>query len=74
MHNYGLTTEEILDRNSLRLVYTCPTDNKEYVVKFNLVEILKTFEPCDICGSHGEITMSVKCPCGDTHDIKVEGW
>lgn len=30
---------------------------------------------CDLCGSHGNLDVDVKCPkCGGTHEINLRGW
>lgn len=29
---------------------------------------------CDLCGSHGDITLEVKCECGYYHYFEISSW
>jgi rubrerythrin len=32
-------------------------------------------DECDMCGSHGSVTVDFRCPiCGKNHTIEVDGW
>lgn len=45
-------------------------------IEYNLSQVyfICHDDPCELCGSHGEITVDVYCKCGKTHTIKLEGW
>ena len=29
---------------------------------------------CELCGSHGYLSVDVKCRCGKTHEIEIKSW
>ena len=31
-------------------------------------------EECECCGSHGEVSVEFKCPCGHTHSVMLRDW
>lgn len=50
----------------------CPKMEKEVEVSdysFSAYEY-----ECELCDSHGEISVYVKCECGSNHDIELSSW
>lgn len=33
-----------------------------------------TSQDCEVCGSHGEVTLITKCICGEHIEIELSGW
>ena len=62
----------------LSLTYTCPVTGEKVKMGKEIVDDFSSYEQeCEICGSHGSITLSVgKCKsCGKYHDsIDIESW
>lgn len=56
------------------VVIFCPTLNKNITLTENY-SISAHEGECEMCGSHGEISMFVtKCECGKSHDIEISSW
>lgn len=57
------------------IVYFCDTLKKEFVLK-DVDNSLSSFsQECDMCGSHGSITLYItNCECGGFHDIEIKSW
>ena len=60
------------------IFYFCDELKKEIVLKDDIssrkYSISATSQECDMCGSHGSVTMYVDCECGKTHDIEINSW
>ncbi len=56
----------------MALVIVCPTLDAE--VTCNDVTWDSDTQECELCGSHGEVTATVKCECGEHHDITLYSW
>jgi hypothetical protein len=51
----------------------CPNLNTNVVVTDYSISASES--ECDLCGSHGEINLSVmKCECGKMHEIEISSW
>lgn len=55
------------------IVYFCDELKKEILIRD--FDITASSQECDICGSHGDITLYVfNCECGKSHDIEIRSW
>ena len=55
------------------IVYFCDVLKKEVVTK-DINSLTASEQECEVCGSHGSITLFVKCECGKFHDIEIRSW
>jgi len=57
------------------IVYFCDTLKKEFVLKDFDGSLSSTSQECDICGSHGSVSLFItNCECGKFHDIEIRSW
>lgn len=49
-------------------------DGTEYDIADDKAYFTSHSDQCDMCGSHGEVELSVDCPCGKDHDIIMSSW
>lgn len=57
------------------IVYFCDILKKEVIYRDVDGSLSSYSQECDLCGSHGEITLYVTdCECGEYHDIKIKSW
>jgi len=53
----------------------CPVKNEEVTIQLTEYDIMATNQECELCGSHGDITVDFKCPlCGESHSHEIRGW
>lgn len=68
--------DKIITDYKISVTYTCPITKEK--VDMDLIDIMAYESECDMCGSHGAITIEVpvKCPsCKKTHnDIEYKSW
>jgi hypothetical protein len=52
----------------------CP--NKKRIVSVPLVNLSWNAhaDECEICGTHGDVSVDVSCPCGKSHEIELSSW
>lgn len=65
-------TKKKLESKLVGIKIFCPKMEKEIEVSeysFSAHE-----SECELCGSHGEISVYVKCECGSNHDIEIDSW
>lgn len=53
----------------LQILYTCPKDQKQYMITYDDCELEVSIQDCDICGYHRDIRYTVKCECGEFHAL-----
>lgn len=55
--------------------YTCPVTHKEIELPIGSHDISASEQECELCGSHGEISISFHCPeCGEFHEHQIRTW
>jgi hypothetical protein len=61
--------------------FKCPndiidrTEESSIEVKLSEYSISSRTQECEICGSHGDVTIEYKCPiCGETHKYELSSW
>ena len=52
----------------------CPKLKKNVVVKANIIDWSACDQDCEMCGSHGDVSASIKCKCGKYHEIELKSW
>ena len=53
----------------------CSKTGKEFTVSVGQWDIYSHEQECEICGSHGEMTVDIHCPeCGQTHSHVLKSW
>lgn len=52
----------------------CPKLEKEIEVNFVDCSFSGHESECEMCGSHGDVKVYVKCECGSNHDIEITSW
>jgi hypothetical protein len=50
----------------------CPNDGK--LRKNEIDYTTAQVDECELCGEHGEVTLSTKCSCGSRHEVHVDSW
>jgi hypothetical protein len=66
-----------IEEFKLAITYKCPIKNKTISKIIKDDDISSSESPCDMCGSHGDITIDVgRCPaCKKFHkSIKISTW
>ena len=58
---------------TIKVEFTCSEAGKQ-TVDVSVHDIMASHQECDLCGSHGGITVDVKCACGDYHEIDIRSW
>jgi len=59
----------------LTLKVKCPKDDSEVTIELSEHDIRSTSQECDMCGSHGDITIDFECPvCGEFHEHELKSW
>lgn len=54
---------------------TCPKTSKEVLVKISEYDFNHSDQECELCGSHGEISVDYKCmECGESHEYEIRSW
>ena len=58
------------------LKYFCPNLEKDIDVNISSCSFSSSSQECDICGSHGDITLYIDnaCECGKFHDLEIRSW
>lgn len=66
-HDYGL---------KMSVSYICPKTGKRHSVSIQEYDITSSEAECELCGSHGSVTVSIqKCKgCNKFHDIDIRSW
>ncbi len=52
----------------------CPKLGKVVTLPAGSLSWSAADDECDMCGSHGHVTMTVTCECGKYHDIELSSW
>jgi len=53
----------------------CSKTGKEFTVPVGIWDIYASEQECELCGSHGEMTVDIHCPeCGQTHSHTLKSW
>lgn len=52
----------------------CPTLEKDVAVARGDMCFSATDSECETCGSHGDITFSFDCECGNNHKVEINSW
>lgn len=55
------------------IVYFCDILKKEIITN-DLSGLSSSESECELCGSHGSMTLFVNCECGNHHDIEISSW
>lgn len=55
------------------IVIYCDNLKKEVIIK-GIEDLSSSSQECEICGSHGSISLYTKCECGEYHDIEIRSW
>lgn len=60
----------------ISIKYFCPNLEKEIEVIKDGCSFSGSEQECDICGSHGSVTLYVdnKCECGEFHSVELSSW
>ena len=54
--------------------FKCSNHKKNILIEAKNLEWCGHSDLCDLCGSHGSIEVSFKCPCGETHTVELDSW
>jgi hypothetical protein len=52
----------------------CEKLDKEILVDINKCYFDGGESECELCGSHGHISVDVTCECGNSHTITIKDW
>ena len=53
----------------------CPVVETEVIIELSVHDITSCDSPCELCGSHGDITVDYTCPaCGESHSYELKSW
>ena len=66
--------EEKVEAKALSMTFFCPKMNKQIVIEVAHLEWHASESECDMCGSHGGVSVYYKCECKQTHEIEVKSW
>jgi hypothetical protein len=58
----------------IEIVIFCSVLQKEIDVELNKANLAGDEHECELCGSHGGITLSFDCKCGSNHKIELCEW
>jgi transcription elongation factor Elf1 len=59
----------------LSLNFKCPNTGKEVISVLSNDDFEFSSQDCDICGSHGYLTVNVKCyQCNKNHELYLRDW
>ena len=59
----------------LFLKVKCPIKDTEVMIELRGDEVTASEQECEICGSHGEVSVFFQCPeCKEYHDIELRSW
>lgn len=50
----------------------CPKGERPFLVEDFYV--WESSSECDLCGSHGTVSLEFKCPCGKSHEVEIKEW
>jgi hypothetical protein len=74
-HGKTTTKKSTHTVHGLFLKVTCPKTSKEVMIEISVYDIMHSEQECEICGSHGEISVDFKCPeCGEFHEHEIRKW
>jgi len=59
------------DSELIRATFHCPYLDKLVDVDSEDMSFFGDSSPCDLCGSHGSVTVNFMCECGDRHYITL---
>ena len=60
---------------TIEVTFTCPTIKKTTTVEVDSYAFGGSEQECEVCGSHGERTVEVRCPiCNKSHEIELNSW
>jgi len=60
---------------SITVKFHCSKCDKSHRVKVDEFAFNHWSSPCELCGSHGELSVDVKCPgCGTSRSIEISGY
>ncbi len=65
--------KKTVELNSMNVTFTCSEAGKQ-TVYVSEHDFMSLNQECELCGSHGNITVDVKCACGETHSIEIKSW
>jgi len=69
------TKKQKHEMTGLFIKVKCPVKNTEVTVELKGDEVSGTAQECDICGSHGSVSIYFQCPaCKEYHDIEIKSW
>jgi len=64
-----------LRKFELIIKYICPYKNKIGIAVLNEYDFDFGSQDCDLCGSHGHLSIDVKCEhCRRHHEIDLRSW
>ena len=50
-------------------------NDTKFLVEISEYDISATSQECECCGSHGDVSVSFKCPgCGNHHEHTIRSW
>lgn len=59
----------------LTLIFECPHCRAKFDLPSDRVEFYHHDDPCELCGSHGEISIDVTCnECKKEFEVEISAW
>jgi hypothetical protein len=55
----------------IHATFYCPTLDKSIKIDYKDLNFFGYSSPCEVCGSHGAVTVGFKCKCGKEHELDV---
>jgi hypothetical protein len=52
----------------------CPKLDQNVTINVKNIMAHGRSDDCEMCGSHGDVSIDVKCKCGKRHDIELHSW
>jgi transposase len=53
----------------------CSKNGEAFEIEVSENDLYASSQECEICGSHGEVTVTYTCPvCGEIHDFQIKSW
>ena len=53
----------------------CHSTDEEVMIEVSVHDFHASDSECELCGSHGEISVDYKCPvCGQHHEYELQSW
>lgn len=56
------------------LIFFCEKLEKEVSVELSAVSFYAYDSECEMCGSHGEVSVRYMCECGKEHKVEINSW